>query len=512
MKIRYFLILFLSMFIFSCADTPSDTDEPAEESAISDSTADTDEDATTDASEEVVDTEEDATTGTSEVAEDEGNDDESSDVTTEDVAEDEEETEEAVSYSFTKIDLSGVTALAIKRIDTQSLSNISGRSMSVSGDSECDELGSLSGGVYTEIINDGSSPCVSEVEYWEGGDETMIYGKYYTPESTSDTPASKFMSISSDIKSFITDSDGYVHELPGNPKRRTGFKNTRMIKNHNGSPHYINSEGKLVWFDFDTDTEEIVLDRQVTNFSFKAFSDGDHIIFDSSGDVKRINPDQTEEILTGVPQGQWHDIDGGIQYGATKVKRMRFDSDGNIESCTGVDTWKCRSDPVNYNFWINNAVQLNGNAAMPQELSAYSLSGCDDKAVGDQRIMICNGKSFRVGGVDVDLEDINLCDYGHCGLNSWLTIKSCTSSNYVYFYGEDTLGRFRLTWIDYLTGEFRDILNTHQISDLECVSDSKIYVVGTVEELTESLVITEADTVLPVISVIDSQITDIITP
>ncbi|MCK5604869.1 hypothetical protein KAR91_23465, partial [Candidatus Pacearchaeota archaeon] len=60
--------------------------------------------------------------------------------------------------------------------------------------------------------------------------------------------------------------------------------------------------------------------------------------------------------------------------------------------------------------------------------------------------------------------------------------------------------------------EFRDVLDTHQIIDLECISDSEVAIIGIIGELTETLSITGADTISPVVIIIDSQITDIITP
>ncbi len=412
---------------------------------------------------------------------------------------------------FTSIDLAGVNAIAVKPVAMVSQSISSSRMMSVVGEETCDTIESLNGDVTEPIINDGSTPCLSNIEYWEGGDGLFIYGQYYIPEATTDVPTGQLMVVAGDtVKSFLTDSEGYIHDLPGHPIARNSFKNIRVVKAHNGKPHYINSSGKLVWFDFASDTEQTLVDEEITDFSIKPKTNGDHYIVSAADGVKRIRPDGTTDALPELTPGNWHDIEGSVQYATgTKWMRMVIDPDGNITDRVG------RSDPEAFQAWIIDGVGI----SMPTGvLFGGSVNGCTDEAVGDQRIMICNGKAFRVGGVMEDLDDINWCDYGHCGINSWLTIKSCASSNYVYFYGEDTLGRFRLTWIDDLTGESRDILDTHQISVLKCVNDSELAIIGTRYDedlelfLTEALSITGSDTISPSISVIGDPITDIITP
>jgi len=312
------------------------------------------------------------------------------------------------------------------------------------------------------------------------------------------------MNISEQVVfSIITDSLGNVHHLPGHPIKPGGFKNRKKVIPHNGNPTYINHENKLVKYDFETGTEIIKIDQSITNFSIKSYSGGDHFIIDATSGVKRIKPDQSEEILTELTPGNYHDIGVSIQYlSGGKFRRMIFDADGNITDRVG------RSDPVTFQEWI-----ISGIGGMPTGvLFGGSVSGCTDEMLGSQRIMICNGKALRVGGVDEDLEEINWIDYGHSSLNSWLTPRMCANGQSLYFYAESDFQGNRLTWINDLTGEFRDILDTHQITDLECISNSEVAIIGTIGESIEALSITGSDTVSPVITIIDSQITDIITP
>lgn len=409
---------------------------------------------------------------------------------------------------LTHVDTAGIKALALKPREFQSnnYASKSDRMMSIIGGDDCHELGSLDGDTYNEIVTEGSVPCFSNVEMVDG----FVYANYYLYDAT-ESPALMYLSETPIDFSIIIDASGDVHHLPGQPKKRNSFKNVKMIKSHNGKPTYINKDSKLVWFDLSTDTEIVMIGEAITNFSIKNKSDGDHYIIDSTTGVKRIKPDQSEEMLTELTPGNYHDIGGSIQYiSGGKFKRMIFDDDGNITDRVG------RSDPETFQAWI---IAGAGGGAMPNGvLFGGSISGCTDEAIGSQRIMICNGKAFRVSSVENDLKQINWCDYGHCGLNSWLTIKNCSSQDYLFFYGEDTLGRKRLTWINDLTSEFRDILDTHQITDLECISDSELAVIGTRYDedlelyLTETLSITGADTISPVATVINFQITDVITP
>lgn len=405
------------------------------------------------------------------------------------------------------INLSGITTLALKPRLTSS--NSYGPQKSISGsiadNGTCDELGSITDDQYQELIVEGSTPCFSDVEFWESG---AIYAKYYLKDSAESLSMINYSVSSPVVFSIITDASGDVHHLPGHPIKRNTFKNAKLIKSHQGKPVYINHNGKLVSFDLSTDTESILIDESITNFSIKEYSDGFHFVIDASAGVKRIKPDQSEEILSQITPGQYYDIDDSIQYLTLNYfKNMIFDSDGNITDTVGY------SNPEEFDYWLVNGVTPSGSRGLPKGIPFFgSIPGCSENTVGGQRIMICNGKAFRIRGIFEDLEEIDWCDYGHCSLNSWATIKSCAASNYVYFYGESNYQGNRLTWINDSTSEFKDILETHQITDLECISDSELVIIGTIGELTETLTITDADTVLPVITVVDSQITDVITP
>ena len=401
---------------------------------------------------------------------------------------------------LTHVNIGDAKALALSpRNDSMNSSaSLFGRMMSIVGGDGCQEL--LDFSTQEAIATEGSVPCFSNVEMY--GEFT--FANYYLYDVT-ESPELMFLSQTPIDFSIIIDASGNVHHLPGQPKRRNSFKNIKMIKSHNSKPTYINKDNKLVWFDLSSDTEIMMIEEAVTNFSIKPYSDGDHFVVDSTAGVKRIKPDQSEEMLPELTPGNYHDIGGSIQYvSGSEFRRMVFNDDGNITDRNG------SSVPETFSAWVRGEIALTPINFTPRFFG--SISGCTDEAVGNQRVMICNGKAFRVKEDDEDLEQINWCNYGNCGFNSWSTVKMCASGNYMYFYSEYDSGNLVLTWIDLQNTLFRYIPNNHQIIDLECTSDSELAVIGTIGELTETLSITEADTVSPVVTVIDSQITDVITP
>ena len=516
MKIKLLIILISALFMFSCADQKAD-----------DSGIDATGDATTDTTEdtggttikiEVPGTYPDATTdtdtGETGTGDDTGTTVDNGDTNSDNGDSTDDSTPPVIVVEvprnelLTTVNIGDAKALALspRNAPNNSSASLFGRMLSIIGViDECQQIGVLEGDVFTAIATEGSVPCFSEVEMMEGG---LVFAKYHL-DDISESPALAMYSVAGDVElPIIIDASGDVHHLPGTPKRRNSFKNVKMVKIHDGKPYYINSSDRLVRFDTTSDTEIVMVNESITNFSIKEYSGGRHYVVDSTSGVKRIKPNLSEDMLPEMSPGNYHEIGNSFQYlSGGKFKRMIIDADGVITDRVG------RSDPEEFLYWIVNGVQTSGTTAMPNGvLFGGSISGCTDEAVGDQRIMICNGKAFRVKGDDEDLEEINWIGYGHPNFNSWLTIRSCASQNYLYFYSEsDSMGN-RLTWINDLTGEFRDILSTHQITDLECISDSEIAVIGTIGELTETLSITEADTASPIVAVIDSQITDIITP
>jgi len=375
---------------------------------------------------------------------------------------------------------------------------LSNYSASISGNvagSTCDELGSLDN-VYQELTFEGSTPCFSEVEIWE---DNNVYAEYSLQDQSL---VLALANVTTPVKfNILIDPGGNVHYLPGKPIKRNTFKNAKLIKSHNGKPHYINSSNKLVRFDMANDTEVVLVDESISNFSIKNYTDGDHFIVDSTVDVKRIKPNGSQEILGEITKGQWYPISGGFQYATGGyLKNMIFDSDGNITDRVAF------SHPVEFNDWI-----ISGIGGMPRGLTFNSsVSGCTENVVNNQRVMICGLDSYNISTVNDDVKKINWCDYGDCGFLIRGSIKICTSDNFMYFYGDDT-NNTRLTWINNVTGQYRNILTTHVLTDLECVSDSEVAIIGVSGGFTETLKITGSDSVSPSITVIDSVISDVIT-
>ena len=401
-----------------------------------------------------------------------------------------------VAQLLTKVDIGNSDTLAIKPREVQ-LNNYS-QNMSILGDiagTTCNEMGALTD-AYQELSYEGSTPCFSEPEIWK---ENNVFVEFYLQDQSL---VPSLANISAPVKFYILiDPDENVHYLPGKPIKRNTFKNAKLIKSHNGNPHYINSSNKLVRFDMTSDTEVVLIDEEISNFSIKNYSNGDHFIVDTSSDVKRIKPDGSQEILGEITKGQWYDIGGSIQYATGGyLKNMIFDSGGNITDRVAY------SNPVEFNAWI-----VSGIGGMPRGLTFNSsVSGCTENVVSNQMVMICGIESYNITSVNDDIKKVNWCDYGDCGFLIGGSIKICTSDNFIYFYGDDT-NNTRLTWINNVTGQYRNILTTHVLSDLECVSDSDVAAIGEKDGFTETLRITGSDSVSPVIAVIDSVISDVIT-
>lgn len=534
MKIKLFIILALALFMISCKSFIEDVTEDM----ISDPTSDTVAIVKDDTEGDMVTIEIPVTgddpageTDTTESSDASGDDVVSNDDSKDDPVVSDDDNNDSLPVPdvivvkipknelLTHVNIGDAKALALspRNDPMNSSASLFGRMMSIVGGNDCQGL--LDFGTQEEIATEGSVPCFSNVEMH--GEFT--FANYYLYNET-ESPALMFLSETPIDFSIIIDASGDVHHLPGQPKKRNSFKNIKMIHSHNGKPTYINKDNKLVWFDLSTDIEVVMVEEAITNFSIKPYSDGDHYIVDSAAGVKRIKPDGSDDLLTEIPPGNWHDIGDSIQYvSSRKFKRKKFDIDGNAIPC-GSSGENCISYPESFWYWINNGMNPDGSRGMPTGINfSGSIGGCENEIVNGQRVMICNGKAFRVKGDDEDMEVIDWNYVGHMTLNLD-SPKMCTSENYVFFYSETNVidpyidgngvyyGPSRLTRNDLSENTFDYILTTHKIIDLECISDSELAVIGTIGELTETLSITEADTMSPVVTVVDSQITDVITP
>ena len=514
MKIKLLLILVSALFMFSCADQPGD------KSGI-DATGDTVavvEDNTTEETGgitvvvEVPGAYPDATTDT-DTGETETGDDTGTTVDNGDSTDDSTPPVIVVEVPrnelLTTVNIGDAKALALspRNAPNNSSASLFGRMLSIIGVvDDCQQIGILEGDVFTAIATEGSIPCFSEVEMMEGG---LVFAKYHL-DDISESPALAMYSQSGDVElPIIIDASGDVHHLPGTPKRKKSFKNVKMIDVHSdGKPYYINSSNRLVRFDITSDTEVEMVNGSITNFSIKEYSNGRHYVVDSTSGVKRIRPDGSEDMLSEMTTGNYHTIgDNSFQYiSGGKFKRMIINSDGIITDRVG------RSDPEEFAFWLTNGVQTNGSTAMPREISFLgSVTNCIGNLLSEKNTMMCMEGLFKSQSEYYDAQKIDRNIFGY-GDQNLLRQLSCASDNRIYYYAESKTGESKLVSIAGFSTANIDLDIQHKLSDLECISDSEIAVIGTIGELTETLSITGADTLSPVITVIDSQITDVITP
>ncbi len=416
---------------------------------------------------------------------------------------DDDNNSDSGTVKLTNINLNGATVLGLRlRSSSQSSPSFLGKSSPLQSsiiEVECMEMVDISGDQHTALTVGGDTPCFSNIEFWDTG---LIYGRYFLRDATGDATGETY--------SFITDISGDVHHFADHPIVKDSFSNSNMVHLHDGLPTYINPDGKLAQYDMTTDSETVIIDQEISNFHIlDEKTDGYHIIVDTSAGVKQIKPDLSEELLDEISDGQWYTIadnsgDLHIQYedsGDGRFKNMRFDASGDIVDRNCTDIMNCTSIPVTFQYWLDNGEQPNGSAAMPTPPNMiYSIHGCSIHG----NIMICNGRAYRINGADGDLEQISWIDYGHPNFESWADVRSCASESYIYFYSQSDYSGTRLTWIDESTGQFRDILDTHQIYQIECVSDDELLIIGVIDETADTIRITDADTVSPVVTIIES--------
>jgi len=358
------------------------------------------------------------------------------------------------------IDLAGASVLALEEKEEGLAASYSPGFNRVSASERCDELGRLDGVTYSGLDikdkNGGSlMPCFKNVHFIQGD---MIYGEYsQDPEE--------------DYVSFITDSAGKVHHLPGRPKKSTGFKSDKLIRQYKGNPVYLDSEGFLTSFDFATDEEDRIFNGTVGHFVIIPKNTGEHIVYHDLGGGHILRPNGGIEDIPEINTSRFYyrNESNDLTYINTmKFRNFIFDADGFIldRSASAI--------PIAEKDFYENPVT--GVPPPSSPLVTTSMSACEISG----NLMICEGlylEGYILAGSDEDVKKIKWCEYGNC---SGLNPLACVNNEYIYYYSSNNTAvpSQQLTQINKDLSVFENVITNIVINALTCLEDGRLLISG----------------------------------
>lgn len=377
----------------------------------------------------------------------------------------------SLAVAIENIDLNGANVLALIETESGASNSPSSNSPSFNGIStqsiseRCDELGRLDGVIYSglEIINRGGAnitPCFSNVHYLTGD---SIYGQY-RPD------------VDGFYVSFITDSNGKVHHLQKHPRKTTGFKSDKLIRQYKGKPLYLNSDSFLTSLNLVTGEEEEIINNPVGHFVILNKNNGENIIYHDLGGGHVIRPNGGIEDIPEINSSRFYYKNGSEDLGyvsTMKFRNMIFNADGSINDNTGIPAMYS-AIPVAYEAFITDASGSLPNPINTAPVIGTSMVTCERS----ENLLICDGnylKAYVIARSDEDIEEINWCDYEHCNQSKTLM---CVNNNYIYFYSSNIVDSWRLTQINRDLSSFEHIITNIDIDKLTCLSDGKLLISG----------------------------------
>jgi len=375
------------------------------------------------------------------------------------------------------IDLGGADILALKeKEDTGGASGVSGfgRASGQSVSERCDELGRLDGVTYSglEIRNRGGDnikPCFKNVHYLTGD---SIYGQY-RPD------------ISSDYVSFITDSNGKVHHLSKHPKKSTGFKSDKLIRQYKGKPLYLNSEGYLTSLNLETGEEEELINAPVGHFVILNKDNGENIVYHDLGGGHVIRPDGGIENIPEINASRFYYKNGSEDLGyaaSMKFRNIIFNADGSINDNTGIPAMYS-AIPVAYEAFITDP-----SGSLPDPINTAPVIGTSMvTCTRSENLLLCDGnylKAYVIAGSNEDIKEIQWFNYGVLA-----NPRICLTQDFIYAYSEYDAKQIidgqevsvfyrRLTQIKRDLSVFENIINNIDMERLTCLNDGKLLING----------------------------------
>jgi len=295
----------------------------------------------------------------------------------------------------------------------------------------------------------------------------------------------------------IVDPQGVLHYLDRVPVR-SGHQNADTVRILNGKSVF--QSGNQIWEkDLSTDIETLKFPEAVDRFYHVDNAGGRHyVVIPSAGFVeyailhKADGTDATIDLsfsASSVPIGLNDGImaDGryiGIDGSGDQVTIKPTSAHSAVEGY-----W--RSNQVNFDYWVDNGVQLDGNVAMPFSPEFNGVGVVTGKySISD--------KVYKLGDVSSDLEVLNTAPYAeNIMMETWSTAIACGGGDNLYLYNShDAFSWWKVTWINDVAGESRIILDTHKITALKSSDDNVVLACG--ESIAtgemETIMFTEANT------------------
>jgi len=370
-----------------------------------------------------------------------------------------------LTIAIEDINLNGADVLALKEKEETGIVSGYGKILGYPTSKRCDELGRLDGVTYSglEIRNRAGKnikPCFKDVHYLTGN---SIYGKY-RPDPTGD------------YVSFITDSNGKVHHLQKQPKKSTGFKSDKLIRQYKGKPIYLDYDGYLTSLNLDTSEEEQLINAPVGHFVILKKNNGDNIVYHDLSGGHVIRPDGGIEDIPEINSSRFYYRNGSEDLGYVATQKFRniiFNNDGSINNNTGIPAMYS-GIPVAYQKWIDDASV--GVPPPSSPIIGTSMVTCERS----ENLLICDGnylKAYVITGSDEDIEEIKWCDYGNC---SGLTPLVCVNNQYIYYYSSNNTAQpsRQLTRIKRDFSSFEHIITNINIQRLTCLNNEKLLISG----------------------------------
>ncbi len=329
----------------------------------------------------------------------------------------------------------------------------------------CLELGVVDSDTYTAIETENPGVCF---DTWKVINNNFVWFSYHIIDAD---PIIYYFAMKNPA--------GNIHYFDHPPSQGNGFANAFDVQIINNKAMYI--------YDGNVIEKHLVTGAETTKFvgnirRFYEINKANGRNFLTIGDVVIMNKaDGSSVEIQGLAGKDAFPNTDGLMYSDDRAKYASIDDNGDI--VTGL-----RSNPVAFQAWIDGG----GVGGVPLEMAAIGTSG-----VMKGKYLI-SGKIYKIGGVGEDLKTLDLIPYGHPNIDSWSNVRACVSNDNLYFYGQhpDFEG-YRLTYINEPIPGFRDILTTHQVTQIAC-SDSNVVLacgINLINQSYETIRITDANLV-----------------
>lgn len=351
-------------------------------------------------------------------------------------------------HTLQSVILDGAQTLALKERESQRQTLRSTQGIA----ERCDELGKFEGVNYSKLETTGKSgsitPCFKNIQFW---DSQTIYGQYRPDNST-------------DSVWFITDATGKVHHFPNPPKRGTGFKNAKKVRQYQGKPIFLSSTGYLATLNMETDQEETLINTPVGGFVVIPKNNGEHIVYKDLSGGKIRRPDGSVESVPEINTYNFYykNLSDDLTYNSVRgFKNMILDATGNILER------EASSVPVALQAYYDESpigVPPPGNPGYSGSMETCDRSG---------NLLICESayvKGFLLADSSQDMMEINwFADFQIYGDNP----QVCLTESFIYISAGN-----KITRINKDLSASEPVFTDFQTYTLTCLGDNNLIMHG----------------------------------